>query len=48
LTLAMHVPDAPDLARNRGLDVERWMREGWVDVIIGGNGGSQGADVRSQ
>ena len=36
--LAIHVPDSPELARRTGLDVERWLKEGLLDLLIVGGG----------
>ncbi|MBL8991932.1 MAG: hypothetical protein JNM63_01240 [Spirochaetia bacterium] len=34
----MRVPDSPARALELGLDVAHWVREGWVDHLIAGNG----------
>jgi len=38
ITLAVRVPDTPERALEVGLDVATWLDEGWVDVLIAGNG----------
>lgn len=38
IVLAMRVPDTPERAREIGLDVTAWIEEGWMDVLIAGNG----------
>ena len=38
ILLAMRVPDSPELALSIGLDVEEWLRRGWVDVVVAGFG----------
>ncbi len=34
LTLAVRAPDDVDYARAIGLDIEHWMRSGWIDLYI--------------
>ena len=36
--LAVVVPETPALAERVGIDLEQWLKEGLVDVIIAGNG----------
>jgi len=36
--LAIRVPDTPAIARRSGLDVETWLREGLIDLLIVGGG----------
>jgi hypothetical protein len=36
--LAMRVPDSPERALEIGLDVETWIAEGWLDLLVAGNG----------
>ena len=36
--LSMRVPDSPALALSVGLDVEEWVAQGWVDILIAGFG----------
>jgi hypothetical protein len=38
IVIAMRVPDTPERAAEIGLDVVTWIREGWVDVLVAGNG----------
>ena len=38
IAIAMRVPDSPGRAAEIGLDVVTWIREGWVDVLVAGNG----------
>jgi hypothetical protein len=38
IVLAMRVPDSPERALEIGLDVETWMAEGWLDLLVAGNG----------
>ena len=38
LRLVTRVPDAPVRAKELGLDVEAWLRAGWIDAVIAGNG----------
>jgi hypothetical protein len=33
LLLSIRVPDSPAYCRDIGLDLERWLREGWVDLL---------------
>ena len=37
-TFAVHVMDSPELSLNLGQDVEAWLREGLVDVLVVGMG----------
>ena len=36
--LAIRVPDSPEMARRTGLDVERWLEEGLLDMLVIGGG----------
>ncbi len=36
--LTTRVPDTPRLALRTGLDVEQWMKEGWLDMLMVGGG----------
>ena len=36
--LAIRVPDSPDMARRTGLDVEEWLKEGLMDMLVIGGG----------
>jgi hypothetical protein len=38
IVLAMRVPDSPERALDIGLDVETWIAEGWLDMLVAGNG----------
>jgi hypothetical protein len=38
LRLVTRVPDAPARAKELGLDVEAWLKAGWIDAVIAGNG----------
>ena len=38
LRLVTRVPDGPARAREIGLDVEAWLKAGWIDAVIAGNG----------
>ena len=38
IVLAMRVPDSPGRALEIGLDVETWIAEGWLDLLVAGNG----------
>jgi hypothetical protein len=38
IVLAMRVPDSPGRALEIGLDVEKWIAEGWLDLLVAGNG----------
>jgi hypothetical protein len=38
IALSMRVPDTPDRAVEIGLDVATWIAEGWVDLLVAGNG----------
>ncbi len=38
ILLSMRVPDSPTLALSVGLDVEEWVAQGWVDILIAGFG----------
>ena len=35
ILITIRVPDDAEYAHLVGLDVERWMREGWVDIVMG-------------
>jgi hypothetical protein len=34
LLLSARVPDSPGYCRDIGLDVERWLHEGWIDLMV--------------
>ncbi len=36
--LAIRVPDTPEMALRTGLDVERWLKEGLLDMLVVGGG----------
>jgi hypothetical protein len=38
LRLVTRVPDGPVRAGELGLDVEAWLKAGWIDAVIAGNG----------
>jgi len=38
LRLVTRVPDAPARAKELGLNVEAWLKAGWIDAVIAGNG----------
>jgi hypothetical protein len=38
ISLCMRVPDSPRRALELGLDVAHWIREGWLDLLVAGNG----------
>jgi hypothetical protein len=38
LHLVTRVPDAPARAKELGLDVQAWLKSGWIDAVIAGNG----------
>jgi hypothetical protein len=38
IVIAMRVPDSPDRAVEIGLDVSMWISEGWIDLLVAGNG----------
>ena len=38
LLLAVRVPDSFELARNVGLDVKAWLKEGLLDILVAGGG----------
>ena len=38
LRLVTRVPDSPVRAKEIGLDVETWLKAGWIDAVIAGNG----------
>ncbi|MEI8288398.1 MAG: hypothetical protein WCH99_02905 [Verrucomicrobiota bacterium] len=44
LRLVCRVPDSPDKARAVGLDVEAWLKAGWLDAVIAGHGGTFSAN----
>jgi len=45
LRLVTRVPDSPARARELGLDVEVWLKAGWVDAVIAGNGFTFGSNA---
>ncbi len=38
IALSMRVPDSPERAMEIGLDVATWLQEGWLDILVVGNG----------
>lgn len=48
LRLVSRVPDSPDKARAVGLDVEAWLKAGWLDAVIAGHGGTFSANELDQ
>ncbi len=48
LRLVSRVPDSPDKARAVGLDVEAWLKAGWLDAVIAGHGGTFSANELEQ
>ena len=48
LRLVSRVPDSPDKARAVGLDVEEWLKAGWLDAVIAGHGGTFSATELDQ
>lgn len=38
IALCLRVPDSPRRALELGLDVAHWIREGWLDLLVAGNG----------
>ena len=38
IVLSMRVPDSPERALDIGLDVETWIAEGWLEMLVAGNG----------
>ena len=38
LRLVTRVPDSPTRTTELGLDVEAWLKAGWIDAVIAGNG----------
>ena len=48
LRLVSRVPDSPDKARAVGLDVEEWLKAGWLDAVIAGHGGTFSANELDQ
>jgi hypothetical protein len=44
LRLISRVPDSPDKARAAGLEVEVWLKAGWLDAVIAGHGGTFSAN----
>ncbi len=48
LRLVCRVPDSPDKARAVGLDVEAWLKAGWLDAVIAGHGGTFSANELEQ
>jgi hypothetical protein len=42
------VPDSPAKARAVGLDVEAWLKAGWLDAVIAGHGGTFSANEIEQ
>lgn len=48
LRLVTRVPDGPARARELGLDVEAWLKAGWIDAVIAGNGFTFGSNTLDQ
>ena len=48
LRLVSRVPDSPDKASAVGLDVEAWLKAGWLDAVIAGHGGTFSANELEQ
>lgn len=45
LRLVTRVPDSPARAKELGLDVEAWLKAGWIDAVIAGNGFTFGSNT---
>jgi len=48
LRLVTRVPDRPARAKELGLDVEAWLKAGWIDAVIAGNGFTFGSNALDQ
>lgn len=48
LRLVTRVPDAPARAKELGLDVQTWLKSGWIDAVIAGNGFTFGSTELDQ
>ena len=48
LRLVTRVPDGPARAKELGLDVEAWLKAGWIDAVIAGNGFTFGSNTLDQ
>jgi hypothetical protein len=48
LRLVTRVPDSPARAKELGLHVEAWMKAGWIDAVIAGNGFTFGSNALDQ
>lgn len=48
LRLVTRLPDSPARAKELGLDVEAWLKAGWIDAVIAGNGFTFGANTLDQ
>lgn len=48
LRLVSRVPDSPAKARAVGLEVEAWLKAGWLDAVIAGHGGTFSATELEQ
>ena len=48
LRLITRVPDRPARAKELGLDVEAWLKAGWIDAVIAGNGFTFGSNALDQ
>ena len=48
LHLVTRVPDSPARAKELGLDVEAWLKAGWIDAVIAGNGFTFGSNALDQ
>ena len=45
LRLVTRVPDSPTRTTELGLDVEAWLKAGWIDAVIAGNGFTFGSNA---
>ncbi len=45
LRLVTRVPDSPARTTELGLDVEAWLKAGWIDAVIAGNGFTFGSNA---
>jgi hypothetical protein len=48
LRLVTRVPDGPARAKELGLDIEAWLKAGWIDAVIAGNGFTFGSNTLGQ
>lgn len=37
ILIAVRLPDSLEYCRRLGLDIEHWMKQGWIDIFVGGN-----------